>query len=265
VTATASTDAQHSTEVNGAKINYLRAGSGAPLLFLHGAGGISGWMPWMDKLAASYDLIVPDHPGWGRSDMPEWFDNIHDLAYFYLDFMDALGLKDVHLAGSSIGGWLACEIAIRNTQHLKTMTLIDPAGLRVVGLDRFDIFLNGREANTRAVYHDQTIADRLLEIPLEGEAIDLYLRNRYASARVAWQPRLFDPHLAKWLHRVNVPTLVVWGTEDRIFPVAMQAEFLRLIRGSQAATLPNCGHLPHVECTDTFLEHFNRFVAGARA
>jgi pimeloyl-ACP methyl ester carboxylesterase len=265
VTATASTGARQNIEINGATISYQRGGAGAPLLFLHGAGGAADWTPWMETLAASYDLIVPDHPGWGRSDMPEWFDNVHDLAYFYLDFMDALGLNDVHIAGSSIGGWICCEVAVRSTAHLNTMTLIDPAGLRVAGVQRFDIFLSSPENLTRAIYHDQSIAERLLAATPTPDQVDLLLRNRYASARVGWQPRLYDPHLAKWLHRVKIPTLVVWGENDRIFPPVMQAEFLRLIPGAQAATIPNCGHLPHVECTAAFVEHLNRFVAGARA
>ncbi len=251
--------------VNGAEIAYLRGGSGAPLLFLHGAGGIDGWAPWMDALAASYDLIVPDHPGWGRSETPEWFDNIHDLAYFYLDFIDALGLTGVHLMGNSIGGWIACEMAVRTTKNIATITLIDPAGLRVVGLERFDIFLASNEAHTRALFHDQSFADARLAVPIEGDALDRYLRNRYASARVGWQPRLYDPHLAKWLHRIDVPTLVVWGEYDRIFPVAMLDEFMRLIPGATSAVIPNCGHLPHIECTAAFTEHLDRFITGAHA
>ena len=95
-------------KIDGTEVHYLRAGAGAPLLFLHGAGGNHGWAPWMERLAESYDVIVPDHPGWGKSPTPEWFDNVHDIAYFYLDFMQALGLRGVHLFGSSIGGWLAC-------------------------------------------------------------------------------------------------------------------------------------------------------------
>jgi pimeloyl-ACP methyl ester carboxylesterase len=263
VTATASIGAHATAEVNGASISYLRGGSGSPLLFLHGAGGAAQWTPWMAKLAASYDLIVPEHPGWGHSDMPEWFDNVHDLAYYYLDFMDTLGLENVHIAGNAIGGWIACEIAIRSTKHLKTMTLVGPAGLRVAGVQRFDIFLASHEAHTRALFHDQSFADRLLAIPLEGEHLDMHLKNRYATARVGWQPRLYDPHLAKWLHRVDIPTLVVWGEEDRVFPVAMLDEFVRLIPGAKGAVIPNCGHLPHVECTAAFMAALDPFIAGA--
>lgn len=265
MTATTATGTRHSVRLNGATISYLRGGSGAPMIFLHGAGGVDGWTPYMEKLAASYDLIVPDHPGWGRSDMPEWFDNVHDLAYFYLDFMDALGLEGVHLVGGSIGGWISCEIAVRNTKHLKTMTLVDPAGLRVAGVQRFDIFLASHEAHTRALFHDQAFAEKRLATAIEGDHLDLHLKNRYATARVGWQPRLYDPHLAKWMHRIDVPTLVIWGERDAVFPVAMIDEFVRLIPGAKRVVLPNCGHLPHVECTDAFATALNGFIAGAGA
>jgi pimeloyl-ACP methyl ester carboxylesterase len=263
VTATASAGTRHTLAVNGATISYLRGGSGTPLLFLHGSGGIDAWLPWMDALAAKHDLIVPDHPGWGRSDTPEWFDNIHDLAYFYLDFIEALGLDHVHIVGNSIGGWIACEMAVRSTKHIATLTLVDPAGLRVIGVQRFDIFLASHEAHTRALFFDQTYADKRLAAPLEGDQLDRHLKNRYASARVGWQPRLYDPHLAKWLHRIDVPTLVLWGEHDHIFPVAMLDEFVRLIPGSTGTVFPKCGHLPHIECTTAFADTVNGFIAGA--
>lgn len=254
------TNRRHSLEIDGTTVSYLRSGSGAPMIFLHGAGGVDGWTPYMDKLAESYDLIVPDHPGWGRSAVPDWFDNIHDLAFFYLDFMDALKLDGVHLVGGSIGGWIACEIAIRNTKHLKTMTLVDPAGLRVRGVQRFDIFLASHEAHTRALFHDQKFAEARLATPVAGDYLDLQLKNRYATARVGWQPRLYDPHLAKWLHRVDVPTLVVWGEQDAVFPVAMLDEFVRLIPGATGAIIPQCGHLPQIECTAAFTSIVNGFI-----
>jgi pimeloyl-ACP methyl ester carboxylesterase len=265
MTATAAAGTQHRVDVDGATISYLRAGAGAPMLFLHGAGGIEGWAPWMDALAASYDLIVPDHPGWGRSDTPDWYDNIHDLAYFYLDFIEALGLENVHLVGNSLGGWIACEMAIRTTKHITTMTLVDPAGLRVPGVQRFDIFLASREANIRAAFYDRALAERVIALAPEGDALDRFLKNRFATARAGWQPRLYDPHLAKWLHRVDIPTLVMWGQYDGVFPVAMIDEFLRLIPGSTGAIIPDCGHLPHVECTDAFVAQLNAFITGAHA
>jgi pimeloyl-ACP methyl ester carboxylesterase len=145
------------------------------------------------------------------------------------------------------------------------MTLIDPAGLRVAGVERFDIFLASREANIRAAFYDQALAERVIAPAPEGDALDRFLKNRFATARAGWQPRLYDPHLAKWLHRIDIPTLVMWGQYDAVFPVAMIDEFLRLIPGSTGAIVPDCGHLPHVECTNAFIAHLNAFITGARA
>src|SRR5262245_6575109 len=113
--------AAHSTStvaVNGCNIALMRGGSGPPLLILHGASGAGAWLSFMVALAEKFDVIVPEHPGFGASDTPDWLDTIHDLAYFYLDVLDQLGLDDVHLVGVSLGGWLAAEIAVRHNSRL---------------------------------------------------------------------------------------------------------------------------------------------------
>jgi len=262
VTSTASAATRRRLEVAGCTVSYRRAGSGPPLLYLHGGFGVTGWLPWMERLAATHDLIVPDHPGWGSSPMPSWLDNIHDLAYFYLEFLNALGLERVHVVGHSLGGWIACEVGVRNTSRLATMTLVAPAGLRAPGVQKFDIFLATREATIRAAYHDQALATAALAQPLEGEALDVDLQNRFATARVGWQPRLYDPHLHKWLQRIDVPVLVLWGADDRIVPLAHSTEFTSRIPGARAAVIPNCGHIPQIEQLDAFAEHLTRFVAA---
>ncbi len=89
------------------RIRIMRKGQGQPLLFLHGASGATNWLPFMDMLAQNYDVIVPEHPGFGASETPEWLDNVCDLAHFYLDLIDHLGLASVHLIGTSLGGWIA--------------------------------------------------------------------------------------------------------------------------------------------------------------
>ena len=257
--------ARRRIDLDGCAVSYRRGGSGPPLLFLHGAFGVADWAPWMDRLAASYDVIVPDHPGWGESATPEWLDNIHDLAYFYLDFVKALDLRGVHVVGHSIGGWLACEIAVRDTAALASLALIAPAGLRAMGVQKFDIFLASRETAVRAAYHDPAFAELALAETPSDEALDVILRNRYAAARVGWQPRLFDPHLHKWLHRIDVPTLVLWGADDRIIPVAHSMEFVSRIPEARESIVPACGHIPQVERPDAFLERLTAFLGGVRA
>ncbi len=100
--------------VRGCRIRLMRGGAGDPLIYLHGASGAS-WLPFLQTLSKHFDVIAPEHPGFGESDTPDWLDTIHDLAYFYLDLFDALQLTDVHLVGNSLGGWIAAELAVRST------------------------------------------------------------------------------------------------------------------------------------------------------
>src|SRR6266446_4362492 len=115
--------------VRGCNITLMRGGAGHPLLLLHGAGGAGSWLPFMAELAARHDVIVPEHPGFGSSDTPDWLDNIPDLARFYLDVLDQLDLTNVDLVGFSLGGWIAAELAVRNTQRLASLALVGAAGI----------------------------------------------------------------------------------------------------------------------------------------
>lgn len=254
------TGRRETLRVDECDVSYQRGGTGAPLLFLHGAGGVFEWLPFMERLAERYDVIVPDHPGFGRSGVPDWFDNIHDLAYFYLDFIEALGLRGVHLVGNSLGGWIACELAVRQTGPLASLTLAAPAGLRIPGARKLDTFLMTPQAIARKLFADPAFAERPVAQTPSDEIAELQLKNLYSFARVAWQPRLFDPHLAKWLHRIDVPTLVVWGDSDQLIPPVYAEEFARLIPGARKQILTGCGHLPQVEQADRFVELVTRFI-----
>lgn len=250
-------------ELDRCKLSYMRAGAGAPLLYLHGSSSLPGWLPFLSQLAQRYDVIAPDHPGFGQSDIPEWFDNVHDLAYFYLDFLRALDLRGIHLVGHSLGGWIACEIAVRQTARLRTLTLVSSAGIRLQGTRKADPFLMSPETMIRSLYHDQRVADeRLAQTPTEGQTETMF-KDRYSFARAAWQPRLYDPHLAKWLHRIDRPTLIVWGDDDRVIPTPYAAEFARLISGAKTAIIAECGHLPMVERADRFTEIVHTFIEGS--
>ena len=261
MTATTGAPVPQTVTIDGCELSFLRAGSGQPLLFLHGAAGTAGWAPWMAALAERYDVIVPDHPGFGRSSFPDWLDNVHDVAYFYLDAIRALGLERVHLAGNSLGGWIAAEMAVRCTSQLRSLVLVSPAGLRLPGVRKFDIFTASPEKTTRALFHDPALVERALAAPPPD--LDTFLKNRYATARLAWQPRLFDPHLEKWLHRIDVPTLVLWGDDDKIIPPAYADLFGKRIPGARVRILERCGHLPHVERPDAFVEAVTTFVGAA--
>ena len=245
---------QSFVQVHGCKVNLRRGGRGEPLLFLHGASGAPVILPFMEQLAERFQVLVPEHPGYGQSDEPDWLDNIHDVAYFYLDFLKQLDLRNVTLVGNSMGGWVAMEIAVRDTSRLKSVVLVSPAGIKAPGVQPADIFLMPPEELIRNLFFDQRLAQARLAEPVTPEAIDIALKNRHTTARLAWEPRLHDPFLPKWLHRVDVPVKIIWGKEDRILPVAFLDEYRRLLPMAEIHVIEGAGHLPHAEKPDLFVE-----------
>ena len=248
-------------EVNGCKVTLKRGGAGRPLLYLHGASGAATVRPFLQELAREYDVFVPEHPGFGGSDEPEWLDNIHDLAYFYLDFMEQFDMKDAIVLGSSIGGWLALEIAIRDTSRIRALSVIGPAGIYVPGLKKGDMFLWSPEEKVRNLFFDAAIAERMLAQKPAPEQIEAEVKNQYTVAKLAWEPRMYDPHLHKWLHRIRMPAQIVWGDSDKVLPAGYATEFARLIPGARVDIIPACGHLPQVEKPEVFLRAFRDFAA----
>jgi pimeloyl-ACP methyl ester carboxylesterase len=248
--------------VAGCAVSVKRAGEGPPLLYLHGGGGAPRWLPFMAALAERFDVIVPEHPGFGRSETPEWLDTIGDLAFFYLDFIRELGLERVHLVGSSMGGWIAAELAVRSAHDLASLTLISSVGIHVKGLQKGDFFLWSHEQLIRNLFADPKFAEVILAMTVTEEEQDQRLKNALAVAKLGWQPRLYNPHLAKWLHRIDVPTLIAWGDSDKLVPLAYGTAFRDLIPGSRLEVFERCGHLPHAECADKFVRALTGFIEG---
>src|SRR3954464_9527423 len=156
--------------VAGAAIRLFRGGpdgdpaaeNAAPVVFLHGAGGHTGWMAFLDELAERFAVFAPEHPGFGQSDDPPWLDEVADLAYFHLDMLKALDLDRVHLIGTSLGGWIAAEMAVRSTARLASLTLVCAVGITADGSPIDDIFRMPAEENLQRYYADQERAARRL-------------------------------------------------------------------------------------------------------
>jgi pimeloyl-ACP methyl ester carboxylesterase len=248
-------------DVRGLKLRVQQGGEGEPLLFLHGAGG-RNWTPLHQRLSERYRVISPEHPGFGQSQIPEWMNSVGDLAFFYLDLIEAMDLKGVHLAGHSLGGWLAGEIAIRNTSRLSTVTLLAPAGIAAPEAPFGDIFLWTPEQSTRAQFYDQALAEKRLKTPPD---LDILLQNKTAVARLAWSPRLSNPQLPHWAHRIDRPTLLIWGRQDKIIPYACAAHWLKGATHARLHTIEECGHAIHNEKPDEAAQAMLAFLAGAKA
>ncbi len=252
----------HSVEevtVAGATIRLFRgspARVGAPpLVFLHGAGGHTGWMAFLEELSQRYAVFAPEHPGFGQSDDPPWLDEVADLAYFHLDLLKSLGLNRVHLMGTSLGGWVAAEMAVRSTARLASLTLVGAVGITADGEAISDIFRMPVVENLRRFYADPDRAARR-HGDLAKIDVTIAAKNRATVMRLAYRPRFYNPDLPKWLHRIDVPTLLLWGAEDGLVPPEFGEAYRTLIPGSRLVVLPNAGHAPFDEQKDAFLAAF---------
>jgi pimeloyl-ACP methyl ester carboxylesterase len=248
--------------VRGVRVKLHRAGSGPTVLFLHGAGGVPQWLPFFDRLAERYDLWVPEHPGFGGSDDPPWIRSVGDLALFYLDLIEEAGLDRIHLIGHSLGGWLAAEILVRDRSRVRSLVQLAPAGIRVKGVPCGDNFVWGPEEAVRNLYHDQSFADRILGMNQSPEQLDVMLKNRFTAAKFGWQPRWYNPDLEKWLHRIKVPALVIWGADDKLMPPAYAALWRDRLPDARVVMIEGCGHLPHVEQASLVARHVREFIEG---
>lgn len=248
--------------VDGAAIRLWRGGSGPPLVFLHGAGGHTGWRPFMETLSQRFEMFVPEHPGFGESDDPPWLDAVSDLAYFHLDLLAALGLDRVHLMGTSLGGWVAAEMAVRNSGRLASLCLVCAVGITAGGEPIPDIFRMPVDENLRRYFADPEMAARRLAGigAADAAAAAVAARNRATVVRLGYRPRFHNPHLGKWLHRIDVPTLLVWGEQDGLVPPAFGEAYRALIPGSSLVVLPNAGHAPFDEQPDAFVDAFLVFI-----
>ncbi|HTH98600.1 MAG TPA: alpha/beta fold hydrolase [Stellaceae bacterium] len=245
-------------DILGRPLRMLEAGDGPPILFLHGAGGLS-WSPLLERLSAAYRVMAPEHPGFGRTEIPEWMASVGDLALFYLDVLKALDLSQVHLVGHSLGGWTAAELAIRNTGRLRSLSLLAPAGVQ--GEVPFgDIFAwSPEESARRGCVSTELAEQRIRALATADPAIRR--QNRAATERLAFSPRLHNPKLPFWLHRIDVPTLLLWGEQDQVIPCACAGPYRRGIPHARLVSLPETGHSLPLERPVEIAEILHAFFA----
>jgi len=250
-------------DISGVDLELFQRGAGEPLLFLHGGSGPERGSQFLDALAQQYRVVAPSHPGFGRSSLPESFDKVDDLAYFYLDLIDALDLDRVVLVGHSFGGWIAAEMAVRCCHRLSKLVLIGPIGIKVGGRetrDIADVFAVSAAELNRLRFHDPTSMREPDLTTLSDDELALIARNSESLALFMWEPYAHNPKLRQLLHRITVPTLLVWGESDGIVSPAYGAAYRDAIPGARLEVIAAAGHLPHVEQPDVCLEKVRGFL-----
>jgi pimeloyl-ACP methyl ester carboxylesterase len=248
-------------EFPGGRVHVLRGGVGAPLLFLHAAGGAGRWLEFHELLAQRFEVIAPDAPGFGGSDELAEVESMDDLVYHYLEVIDRLGLDRPHLVGASFGGWLAAELAVHTPAAFGSLVLLSAIGLRLPAHPCADLFLMTPEQVVGALFKDTSKAAAAFPPDPDIDAILAIYRDMTAFARFAWTPFLNNPKLERRLSRIEVPTLVVCPADDRLVPVAHGRRYAELIRDARYVEVPDCGHAMYFERPTEFAEVISEFLA----
>jgi pimeloyl-ACP methyl ester carboxylesterase len=254
--------------VEGKQVRLLSGGSGPPLLYLHSLGGDVEWLEAHDRLAGRFTVHVPAHPGFAESTGIEEVDGIFDYVLHYVDLLAMLGLGPVPVVGTSLGGWVAAELAALYPERVARLVLVDAVGLWLDSVPIRELFGSTPPELAEMLFHDQghpiaqmmraMTATALANIPEDFAYAQL--KALEAAAKVGWNPYLHDPKLERRLARVTAPTLVLWGRQDGLVPLAYGERYRDRIREATLEVIEGCGHLPAIERPAEFAAAVLRFL-----
>ncbi len=236
-------------EVAGITLDVEVLGDGPPLLYLHPEHYRQLQEPFTAKLSAHWKVYAARHPGFDGRHPPTDFRRVDDLAYLYLDLLEQLGLESVVVLGASFGGWIGLEMAVRDSARLKALGLIAPLGVKLSGRD-------DRDFADLSALPDEDAARALFAGPppdlgtFSVEELTEVARDRQYLAYFGWKPYLYNPSLARWLHRVTLPTHLLWGAGDGFVSPGYGERLAERIPGARLDILAGAGHYPQIECPD---------------
>ncbi len=268
--------------IRGKKIQLLRGGNGAPLLYLHGLvadvhslPANAGFITFHEALAASSSFCAPALPGYAESEGFDDLEAIEDAVFFCLDVIDTLKLDKVHLVGTSLGGWVATEFATRYSQRLGKLVLIDPLGISTPQARIGNFFYavtpkaeGGQHEARELLFRDPNseLAMAAVSDQMAPDAYLLFYKAQLVGARLGWKPPyLYNPRLKDRLFRVKVPTLVVWASEDKLAPPALAEVFKSGIPDSEVMLIPGAAHALLLEQPQRVAEIVTQFLNRAHS
>jgi pimeloyl-ACP methyl ester carboxylesterase len=245
--------------IDGIKTVIHTAGNGEPLVIFHGAGTADGFefaAAWADR----FRVIFPYHPGFGESDDDLQVTDIHDYVMHYLELFDVLGIDSMKVVGMSMGGYLAVKFATEHAHRIRKLVLMAPYGLDVPEHPALDMISTPGDQILPMLMSNFEALSKILPEKPDMDFIGARYREATSFARLFWEHPT-DPKLPRYLHRVNMPTLIIWGEEDKLIPVQQAQSWRRLIPNAEVSVIKGAGHLVHHDKPET-LDSIARFLAG---
>jgi pimeloyl-ACP methyl ester carboxylesterase len=237
--------ARETHTVNGVKTVVYTAGSGDPLVFFHGAGTVDGFdfaEPWAER----FKVILPYHPGFGESEDDPTYTDLHDYVMHYLELFDSLQLDRFNLVGLSLGGCLAAKFASEHGHRVKKLGLIAPTGMIDPMNPMLDILaVPGDQVPGLLVSDIDVLLKRLPEKP-DLDFMGERYRETTTLARLWWE-HPGDPKFMRYLHRIKMPTMILWGDEDKLIPVQQTETWRKFIPNADIKVFKGAGHLVHLD------------------
>lgn len=253
------------TSVAGTDLVMVRGGTGKPLFVLHDEMGYTGWMTWNEELAKVRELIIPMQPGFGKTPKLDWIWRHRDVAIFYLNVIRELKLGKVDVLGFSAGGYIAAEMAAANPEMLASVTLVGPMGIKPDKGEIAEMFACTINSYLRLTVENQDGEfGKIYGGAMTPETFEAFEDARAESARIGWEPYMFNPSLP-WLLRsaknANLKTLLIRGDRDRVVPQDCIDKYKAVIPQAQVVSIPGAGHRPEIEQIPAFVKAVKEFLA----
>ncbi|HYD46582.1 MAG TPA: alpha/beta fold hydrolase [Phenylobacterium sp.] len=244
-------------------VRYIEGGQGEPLVFLHGAGGVTVDDPFLKALAENHHVYAPLLPGYGDSEEAPELRDMLDITLHTWDVVDALGLKDPILVGHSMGGMIAAEMAAVQPNDVTRLALIAPAGLWMDDHPIADLFATMPYEMPQLLFHDAAAGAAILTAGRNVEDPNFLQTYLVQNARqLGMAGRILFPiperGLAGRLHRIKARTVIVWGDSDRLIPPVYAHPFRKAIKGAELVSIPEAGHMVILEKTAAVAEAVGR-------
>ncbi len=243
----------------GMQVQVFEAGSGAPLVFLHGAGGLLENDPFVNALAEKYCVYAPVLPGFGELEGADDLDDMQSIALHTFDVLAALGLDKPKLVGHSMGGMIAAEMAAIAPADIGELVLISSAGLWLDEHPIADLFNTLPYELPGLLFHDEAKGQAMLASGMDFNDAEFLTEFLVGNARrLGMAGKLMFPipdrGLAKRLYRIRAQTKLIWGEQDALIPLVYADAFCNAIKGAELHKIPQCGHMPIYEATDRVVE-----------